>query len=111
MLWPALLFIYATCELNTILQAKLPGLMGGGVSVLWGIFAFCFVYRGLQRDHAPLRYLGLALFTIIVGKVFFYDLSQLDAIYRIIAFLLFGLMLMGAAFVYLKAWRTDPGQH
>lgn len=35
LLWPSLLFIYSTYELNTVLQAKLPGLMGGGISVLW----------------------------------------------------------------------------
>lgn len=81
--------------------------MGGGVSVLWGVFAFCFVSRGLQRDWAFLRYTGLCLFAIIVAKVFFYDLSKLDAIFRIIAFLLFGLMLMGAAFIYLKSWKND----
>jgi len=105
-LWPALLFIYSTWELNTVLAHRLPGLMGGGVSVLWGTFAFCFVFQGLKKDLAWLRYLGLGLFLLVVGKVFLYDLSRLDAVYRVLAFLLFGLLLMGAAFIYLKFWKA-----
>ncbi len=106
-LWPVLLFIYSTWELNTVLSSRLPGLMGGGISVLWGTFAFCFVFQGLKKDLSWLRYLGLGFFLLVVGKVFFYDLSRLDAVYRVLAFLLFGLLLMGAAFIYLKFWKTD----
>ncbi|MFA6930874.1 MAG: DUF2339 domain-containing protein [Lentisphaeria bacterium] len=106
-LWPLLLFIYSTWELNTVLANRLPGLMGGGISVLWGSFAFCFVYQGLKKNLCWLRYLGLSLFLLVVGKVFFYDLSKLDASYRVLAFLLFGLLLMGAAFIYLKFWKSD----
>ena len=107
LLWPLLLFIYSTWELNTVLANRLPGLMGGGISVLWGAFAFCFVFQGLKKDISWLRYLGLGLFLLVVGKVFFYDLSRLDAVYRVLAFLLFGLLLMGTAFIYLKFWKTD----
>ena len=105
-LWPVLLFVYSTWELNTVLAHRLPGLMGGGISVLWGTFAFCFIFQGLKKDLAWLRYLGLGLFLLVVGKVFFYDLSRLDALYRVLAFLLFGLLLMGAAFIYLKFWKA-----
>jgi uncharacterized membrane protein len=48
------------------------------------------------------RYLGLGLFAIVVWKVFFLDLSQLDQIYRIVAFLLLGILVLAGSFVYLK---------
>lgn len=107
-LWPVLLFIYSTWELNTVLANRLPELMGGGISVLWGTFAFCFIYHGLKKDIPWLRYLGLGIFLFVVGKVFLYDLRRLDALYRVVAFLLFGLLLMGAAFIYLKFWKSEP---
>ena len=89
-----------------IIKHKLPGLSGGGISVLWALFAFVMVFRGITKSVRGLRYLGLALFAIVVCKVFLFDLSHLEAIYRVVAFFVFGVLLMGAAFVYLKFWHN-----
>ncbi len=105
--WPILLFIHSTRELAMIIKHKLPGMSGGGISVLWAVFAFVMVYRGISKSIRVLRYLGLALFTIVVFKVFLFDMSHLDAIYKVIAFFIFGVLLLGAAFVYLKFWRNS----
>ncbi len=104
-LWPILLFVHATREMQTIIDYKLPGLAGGGISVLWSIFAFVSVFNGLRQSRPLLRLVGLGLFTVIVIKVFLFDMQQLDAVYRILAFLAFGVLLMGAAFIYLKFWH------
>ena len=106
-LWPALLFFYSTWEMNTMLADLMPKLRAGGVSILWGAFAAAFIYRGLTTSQRPLRYLGLALFAVVVGKVFLYDLARLGNVHRVFAFLLFGLLLMAGAFFYLKFWRND----
>ena len=105
LIWPLLLFIHSTRELQNIITNKLPGLTGGGISVLWSIFAFVLVFNGLRKSNRNLRYIGLALFTVVVFKVFLWDMRQLDAIYRVCAFLVFGVLLMCAAFIYLKFWR------
>jgi len=105
-LWPVLLFLHSTREVHIIVTHKLPGLSGGGISILWSIFAFAFIYNGLRKASHILRYIGLGLFTIVVLKVFLMDLSHLDALYRVLAFLVFGCLLMGAAFIYLKLWRN-----
>ena len=104
-IWPLLLFIHSTRELHVIVTNKLPGLAGGGISVLWSIFAFVLVFNGLRKSNHVLRYLGLALFTVVVFKVFLLDMKRLDAVYRVGAFLAFGILLMCAAFIYLKFWR------
>ena len=57
-----------------------------------------------------LRYIGLALFAVVVVKVFFYDIGNLDAVYRVMAFLAFGILLLGAAFVYFKFWHSKEKQ-
>lgn len=106
-LWPVLLFVYLTWELNTMLHYYVSGLRAGGISVLWGSFAAALVYRGLRQPSAVLRYLGLALFALVVGKVFVYDLSRLSNVYRVIAFLGFGILLMAGAFFYLRFWQTE----
>ena len=108
--WPALLFLYTTWELNTMLHHLVPKLRAGGISVLWGVFATAFIYRGLTTSQRWLRWLGLALFALVVGKVFLYDLARLGNIHRVFAFLLFGLLLMAGAFFYLRFWQNDRSE-
>ncbi len=104
--WPILLFIHSTREWGLIIKHKLPGLSGGGISILWALFAFVMVFRGITKSVKILRHVGLLLFAVVVCKVFLFDMSHLEAIYRVIAFFVFGVLLMGAAFVYLKFWHN-----
>ena len=97
-----LLFLYATFEVNTLLACKTPGFRAGGVSILWSLFAIAFLLTGILKNLKVLRYSGLALFAVVVLKVFFSDLSRLDQLYRIVAFVTLGLIILGAAFIYVR---------
>ncbi|MGA0040678.1 MAG: DUF2339 domain-containing protein, partial [Pirellulales bacterium] len=55
-----------------------------------------------QRAEAVVRYLGLGLFAVVAWKVFFVDLAQLDQIYRIVAFLSLGILVLAGSCMYLK---------
>ena len=46
--------------------------------------------------------IGLALFTVVGFKVFFVDLASLDQFYRIIAFILLGVVVLSGSLLYLK---------
>jgi uncharacterized membrane protein len=98
----AMLFIYLTLEVNTFLHEYLPGMQSGGVSILWSLFALVLIFRGIARNVASVRYLGLALFAIVAWKVFFVDLAQLDQFYRIVAFIVLGILTLIGSFAYLK---------
>lgn len=100
------LFIYSTLEVNTVLYQYVPGLRAGGISILWSVFALSLLLRGIQTDRKPLRYLGLGLFATVAFKVFFSDLAHLDALYRIVAFLILGMLVICGSFLYLRARRT-----
>jgi uncharacterized membrane protein len=107
----AMLFIYLTLEVNTFLHEYLPGMQSGGVSILWSLFALALIFRGIARRAAAVRYLGLALFAIVTWKVFFVDLAQLDQFYRIVAFILLGVLTLVGSFAYLKyrdQFITEP---
>ena len=111
--WAALavLFVYLTLELNTFLHQYLDGIRFGGVSILWSVFALGLLVWGIWRNRRELRYTGLALFVIVAFKVFLVDLSQLDAFYRIIAFIILGMVVLAGSFLYLKYRETfaiDP---
>ena len=98
----AVLFVYSTLELNSLLHFYLEGMRDGGISILWSLFALGFLLRGIVRHGTELRYLGLALFTVVVAKVFLVDLSVLDSFYRIIAFIVLGIVVLAGSLVYLK---------
>ncbi len=97
-----MLFIYSTLELNSLLHTYVEGMRAGGVSILWSLFALALILRGIGRNERVLRYLGLALFAIVAWKVFFVDLARLDQFFRIIAFIVLGLLVLAGSFVYLK---------
>ncbi|MBS0204149.1 MAG: DUF2339 domain-containing protein [Planctomycetes bacterium] len=98
----SLLFIYLTLEVNSFLYHNVPGSQSGGVSILWSVFALSLILRGIWRNLRVLRYIGLTLFLVVAGKVFFNDLARLDQLYRIIALLVLGILLLAGSFIYLK---------
>jgi hypothetical protein len=105
-----LLFIYLTLEVNSLLFTYMDGLRPGGVSILWSLFALGFILSGITKNLRGLRYAGLALFAIVAGKVFISDLDRLDALYRIIAFIVLGILVLCGSFVYLKYRETFAAQ-
>lgn len=97
-----LLFVYLTLEVNSFLFHYVKELRPGGVSILWSLFALGLILRGIWKNVRSLRYLGLMLFGIVAWKVFFVDLRELDQLYRIVAFLILGVLLLAGSFIYLK---------
>lgn len=74
------------------------GLSGGQawVSVLWGIYATGLLVAGFIQDEERLRFTGMTTIFLVVAKLFLVDLSQLQALWRILLFIGFG-----GAFVFL----------
>jgi hypothetical protein len=97
-----MLFVYLTMEVNSYLHAFHPGLQAGGVSIVWAAFALGLIMRGIAKNVPGVRYAGLALFAIVSGKVFFHDLASLGDFWKIIAFVLLGVLLLAGSFVYLR---------
>ncbi len=64
------------------------------------------IQGGILKRLGSLRLTGLGLFAIVGLKVFFSDLAYLDQFYRIVAFILLGILILCGAFVYLKYRQT-----
>lgn len=99
----AVLFVYTTLELNTFLFAYVPQFRSGGVTILWTLFALSLLVKGIAAHIKSLRYIGLALFVIVVWKVFMVDLSQLSSLYKIVAFIVLGILTLFGSFLYLRS--------
>ncbi|MDX2154610.1 MAG: DUF2339 domain-containing protein [Bryobacteraceae bacterium] len=57
---------------------------------------------GFALRERPLRISGLGLFLFCVLKVFLYDLRELDTLSRILSFVVLGLLLLGASWIYTR---------
>jgi uncharacterized membrane protein len=79
------------------------------LSVLWTVYATILILVGVQQKSALLRWQALALFGLVVVKVFIYDLASLDRAYRILSFLVLGSVLMIVSFLYTR--RAAKGHH
>jgi len=97
-----LLFIYSSLEVNTFFHHWLEGMRAGGISILWSLFALGMILAGIRKRTRPVRLAGLGLFAVVTWKVFFVDLAALDPLYRIIAFLLLGLLVLSGSLLYLR---------
>jgi hypothetical protein len=71
-------------------------------SIAWALFALLLLIIGIRRRIAATRYAGLALLGITVVKLFFHDLSQLDQLYRIGAFIAVAVIAILASFLYQR---------
>jgi uncharacterized membrane protein len=72
------------------------------LSLLWTAYASALITLGIQRKSALLRWQALALFGMVVVKVFIYDSSFLDRFYRILSFLILGVVLLVVSFLYQR---------
>jgi len=72
------------------------------LSVFWGLVGLAAIVVGLVRDVRELRFGGLALLGLGVAKVFAYDLSELDQLYRVLSFVVVGIVLLGGAYAYQR---------
>ena len=72
------------------------------LTVAWGIEGVGLLTAGFPLRDRTLRLSGLALFLVCILKLFFYDLRQLETLYRILSFIVLGLILVSVSWVYTR---------
>jgi len=78
-----------------------------GLSLLWTLYAAAALAWGFIRSNPAVRYAALALFGLTVIKVFAVDLGAVRTGYRILSFLVLGVVLLLVSVVYQKRRRQD----
>jgi len=73
-------------------------------SALWMGYGAMLMVIGFLRRSAFVRWQALILIAATVVKVFVYDVSQLDRGYRIVSFIVLGVLLLAISFVYQRDW-------
>ena len=80
---------------------------GLAVSAWWLLFAAALVSLGFRLRLQQPRVAGLAVAGLAVAKVMFFDLSTLDALYRVGSVFLLALVALSLAYLYYRHDRSE----
>lgn len=72
------------------------------ISFTWLAYSMLLMVIGIYRKRLNVRVLSIVLFGLTIAKVFFYDLSYLDTLHRIISFIGLGVILILVSYLYQR---------
>ncbi len=78
----------------------IPLASGLAVSAWWALCAGALVVFGFSRKITAVRIAGLVVASLAVVKVLFFDLANLDQLYRVGSFVILGVVLLWVAYLY-----------
>jgi len=79
------------------------------LTAVWAIYAVILLVVGMIKQWRPVRLAALALLAIPIIKVFVYDVFALKELYRIIAFVGLGVLLLASAYLYQRYSKSIRG--
>ena len=97
---------YITLETKRVFQG--PSMVAWSLSIaesyaysaVWLLSALALFVAGIKLARQYIRYAGLAVIVLVVFKVFLWDMSSLEGLYRIASFIGLGLCLVGIGWLY-----------
>ncbi|HKV42556.1 MAG TPA: DUF2339 domain-containing protein [Blastocatellia bacterium] len=81
---------------------RLANLRQLALSLVWLIYSIFLIVFGMWRRALSLRIVAIVVFGITILKIFVYDLSFLQSLYRIFSFIGLGLILLTVSFLYQR---------
>jgi uncharacterized membrane protein len=76
------------------------------LTAFWSSLGLALLWVGLRGDLRITRLAGFGLLGIAVAKAFLFDMSALDSGYRVLSFIVLGLLLLAGAYAYQRI-RSD----
>ena len=71
-------------------------------SVAWLLLGIGLLVAGVIKHDKMLRYASLGIMILTVGKVFLWDASELEGLYRVFSFFGLGLIMIGLSWFYTR---------
>lgn len=72
------------------------------LSLVWGLHAGSLIGIGFWRRIKGIRWFALGFMGVVILKVFLHDLSSLSTPYRIVSFIVLGVILLGISWLYQR---------
>ncbi len=77
------------------------------LSIVWAVYALLLLTIGFIKRLPFLRWFALAGLGFTVGKVLLLDTTQLDLFFRMVLFLILGILLLISAFAYTRRTKKE----
>jgi uncharacterized membrane protein len=101
----ACLLLGGSIELRRGFTSKLAGDLA--ISTFWLVYAGALVRAGFWLDRKVVRSAGLGVAALAALKIVMYDLSALQALYRVGSFFVLALMTLAVAYAYNKRAKAS----
>ena len=98
-----LLFLLFTMETSAFFYKYLPQARFASISVIWAIFSIVLMVFGFQKNRDRMRKIALGLLFLTTFKVFLFDIRNISTPYRILSFIVLGLILILISYLYNQA--------
>jgi uncharacterized membrane protein len=79
---------------------------GSMLTIAWGLEGVALLAAGFPLRERILRLSGLAVLMICIGKLFVWDLRNLDTLPRIFSFVILGALLVAVSWIYTRFRET-----
>lgn len=73
-----------------------------GYPIVWGISSFFLMLAGMKYKFRTLRIVSLTVFSVLLFKLFLFDIQGASEAGKIVAFILLGVLLLVISFMYQK---------
>ncbi len=100
----AVIMLFVFLNVNVINWTKLyaPNAQHTATTILWVLFGIAMFVVSLKKASQRGKQVAIGLILLAIVKAFFIDLSGADAIYRIVLFIVVGILLFVLAFYYKR---------
>ncbi|MDY6972767.1 MAG: DUF2339 domain-containing protein, partial [Thermodesulfobacteriota bacterium] len=102
-LWGVLivmLFLVLNIEIKAFFHDYASQAGFAAISVLWAAFSIVLMMFGFLKTRSSLRICAIGIFGVTLIKVFFVDMANVSTPYRVVSFMILGLMLIAASYLY-----------
>jgi hypothetical protein len=113
--WAAGVMVFATSSLEVARAAfaltdnELS--QRAAVSLWWGVYGAAVLLAGWWRSVGAARVTGLVLILVASAKALLYDIAGVEPVWRVVALLGLGLLMMVVAAFYLRGRIARPGSN
>ena len=101
---------FSTGDLVSLSLRRIPA-QDLTMSLAWGVYSLVLLAVGVARDVSGLRWVSLFILILTIGKVFLYDLGQLQDLFRVVSLLGLAVSLILVSLAYQRfVFRKIPSE-
>jgi uncharacterized membrane protein len=109
-LWVLSFEIWNSLGTRTMMTGRaLQSAQNLSLTALWAVYAVILLVIGIARRWRAVRLGALVLLAVSIVKVFVYDVWVLERLYRIVAFVGLGVLLLVSAYLYQRYSKAIRG--